>query len=74
VRATGAGFCFNVGRGVSAFAPLALGALATGVGLGTGLVVCAGFFLCSAFVMTFLPNLSSAAPIPALSLETEGAT
>jgi MFS family permease len=67
VRATGAGFCFNVGRGVSAFAPLALGALAGGVGLGGGLVVCAGFFLCAAIVMTFLPNLRSAAPVPALS-------
>jgi hypothetical protein len=52
---------------VSAFAPLALGALAGGVGLGGGLVVCAGFFLCAAIVMTFLPNLRSAAPVPALS-------
>jgi MFS family permease len=67
VRATGAGFCFNVGRGVSAFAPLALGALAGGVGLGVGLVVCAGFFLCAAIVMSFLPNLRSAAPVPALT-------
>jgi MFS family permease len=67
VRATGAGFCFNVGRGVSAFAPLALGALVGGVGLGVGLVVCAGFFLCAAIVMFFLPNLRSAAPVPALT-------
>jgi MFS family permease len=67
VRATGAGFCFNVGRGVSAFAPLALGALAGGVGLGVGLVVCAGFFLLAAIVMSFLPNLRSAAPVPALT-------
>ncbi|WP_328609157.1 MFS transporter [Amycolatopsis sp. NBC_00345] len=65
VRATGAGFCFNVGRGVSALAPLALGALATGAGLGTGLLVCAGIILCAAFAMTFLPNLHSAAPVPA---------
>jgi len=65
VRATGAGFCFNIGRGVSAFAPFALGALAAGTGLGTGLVICAGFFLCAAFVMSFLPNLRSAAPVPA---------
>jgi MFS family permease len=67
VRATGAGFCFNVGRGVSALAPLALGALATGAGLGTGLLVCAGIILCAAVVMTFLPNLPnlrSAAPVP----------
>jgi len=64
VRATGAGFCFNVGRGVSALAPLTLGALATGAGLGTGLLVCAAIILCAAVVMTFLPNLRSAAPVP----------
>jgi MFS family permease len=67
VRATGAGFCFNVGRGVSALAPLTLGALATGAGLGTGLLVCAGIILCAAFVMTFLPNLRSGAPVPVLA-------
>ncbi|MFF1818198.1 MFS transporter [Kribbella sp. NPDC058245] len=65
VRATGAGFCFNVGRGVSAFAPFALGALATGAGLGTGLLLCAGIFLCGAVVMTALPNLSNPARVPA---------
>ncbi|WP_433662205.1 MFS transporter [Nocardia sp. CA-128927] len=75
VRATGAGFCFNVGRGVAAFAPLTLGALATATGLGTGLVICAGFFLCAAFVMTFLPNLHSTTTVPAPStLEIEGAS
>jgi len=67
VRVTGAGFCFNIGRGVSAFAPLALGALASSAGLGKGLVVCAGIFLCAAVVMTFLPNLRAAAPVPVLS-------
>jgi MFS family permease len=75
VRATGAGFCFNVGRGIAAFAPLTLGALATAAGLGTGLVVCAGIILCSAFVMILLPNLHSPAPIPTRSaLATEGAS
>ncbi|NEA30258.1 MFS transporter [Streptomyces sp. SID13031] len=75
VRATGAGFCFNVGRGVSAFAPFALGALATGAGLGTGLLLCAGIFLCGAVVMTALPNLSNPARVPARAvLETEGAS
>lgn len=67
VRATGAGFCFNVGRGVSALAPFVLGALASSVGLGTGLVVSAGFALAAAVVMFFLPNLRSAAPVPALT-------
>ncbi|MDX6292540.1 MAG: hypothetical protein QOH50_1615 [Kribbellaceae bacterium] len=75
VRATGAGFCFNVGRGVSAFAPFALGALATGAGLGTGLLLCAGIFLCGAVVMTALPNLGSTARVSASpALETEGAS
>ncbi|MDX6258637.1 MAG: hypothetical protein QOH84_325 [Kribbellaceae bacterium] len=75
VRATGAGFCFNVGRGVSAFAPFALGALATGAGLGTGLLLCAGIFLCGAVVMTALPNLGSTARVATRPvLETEGAS
>jgi MFS family permease len=56
VRASGAGFCFNVGRGVSAFAPLALGGIATSNGLPTGLVLCAGFLLLSALTMLPLPT------------------
>ncbi|MFD4669566.1 MFS transporter [Lentzea sp. NPDC058450] len=62
VRTTGAGFCFNIGRGVSAFAPLTLGALAAGSGFGAGLLVCAGFMACAAIVMTFLPDLRETAP------------
>ncbi|MFS8097516.1 hypothetical protein LFM09_10295 [Lentzea alba] len=57
VRTTGAGFCFNVGRGVSAFAPLTLGALAAAAGFGTGLPVSAGFVARAAIAMTFLPDL-----------------
>ncbi|MFS8103108.1 MFS transporter [Lentzea alba] len=60
VRTTGAGFCFNIGRGVSAFAPISLGALAAGAGFGAGLLVCAGFMACAAVVMTFLPDLRDA--------------
>jgi MFS family permease len=56
VRASGAGFCFNVGRGVSAFAPLALGGIATGWGLATGLVICGSFFVLSALAMIPLPR------------------
>ncbi|MEV8362032.1 MFS transporter [Streptomyces niveus] len=56
VRATGAGFCYNIGRGVSAFAPLTLGVLAVNAGFGAGLLVCAGFMACSAIAMTFLPD------------------
>ncbi|MCI2422352.1 MFS transporter [Saccharopolyspora sp. K220] len=56
VRASGAGFCFNVGRGASAFAPLALGGIAGGYGLVTGLILCGGFFVVSALTMIPLPN------------------
>lgn len=62
VRTTGAGFCFNVGRGVSAFAPLTLGALAITAGFGTGLLVCAAFIACAAVAMTFLPDLRGSTP------------
>ncbi|MEV7866615.1 MFS transporter [Streptomyces sp. NPDC088124] len=66
VRMTGAGFAYNVGRGVSAFAPLTLGVLAVNVGFGAGLLVCAGFMACAAIAMTFLPDLR-AAPQPQAS-------
>ncbi|WP_281275449.1 MFS transporter [Saccharothrix australiensis] len=55
-RATGAGFCFNVGRGASAFAPFALAGLAGVVGFSGGLVVCAGFFALAAVVALLLPR------------------
>jgi MFS family permease len=38
IRTTGAGFCFNVGRGVSAFAPFGLAAVAGVIGLSAGLL------------------------------------
>jgi MFS family permease len=60
VRTTGAGFCFNVGRGVSAFAPLALGALTAVMTLGSGLLICAGIFLVGALVMFLLPRTGDA--------------
>lgn len=60
VRTTGAGFCYNIGRGVSAFAPLTLGVLAVNTGFGAGLLMCAGFMACAAIAMTFLPDLRGA--------------
>jgi len=56
MRTTGAGFCFNVGRGISAFSPLALGVLAVSAGLGIGLLACGVCFLVGALVMAFLPK------------------
>jgi MFS family permease len=56
VRATGAGFCFNVGRGVSAFAPVLFGGLAQMIGIQLALGVCGALFLLAGIVMVFLPN------------------
>lgn len=67
VRTTGAGFCFNAGRGLSALAPLTLGALAASAGFGVGLLVCAGFIACAAVVMTLLPDLRNSAAMPELA-------
>ncbi|MFD6105481.1 MFS transporter, partial [Nocardia salmonicida] len=58
-RATGAGFCFNVGRGVSALAPFALAGLAASIGFQGGLIVCAGFFGLAAVVALLLPRSST---------------
>lgn len=55
-RATGAGFCFNVGRGISAFAPFALAGLASAIGFSGGLIVCAAFFALSSLVAMMLPR------------------
>lgn len=55
-RTTGAGFCFNVGRGVSAFAPFALAGLAGSIGFSGGLMVCAGFFALGVAVTLLLPR------------------
>ena len=52
IRSLGAGFCFNVGRGISAFAPFVLGALATRYGLGIGISLCAvGFAFAGLFTI-----------------------
>jgi len=56
VRCLGAGFCFNVGRGLAAFAPFAFGALATRFGLAVSLGLCGGGFLVAALVMLLLPQ------------------
>ena len=56
VRTIGAGFCFNVGRGVSALAPFLLGQVAATYSLATGIGLCAGFFFLAAITMMFLPD------------------
>jgi MFS family permease len=64
-RATGAGFCFNVGRGISALAPFALAGLAGVIGFSGGLVVCAAFFGLAALTALFLPRTGTATTGPA---------
>jgi MFS family permease len=56
VRSLGAGFCFNVGRGIAAFAPFVLGTLAARYGLATSIGLCAVGFLLAGLVMLALPE------------------
>lgn len=57
MRATGAGFCFNVGRGVSAFAPMMFGAIAGVASLSAGLIISGCLFLVGAVFVLFLPKI-----------------
>ncbi|QAT42724.1 MFS transporter [Aminipila luticellarii] len=56
VRATGAGFCFNFGRGLSAIAPFILSVVAAKYSLTIGLGICSVFFFLSFVGMIFLPG------------------
>ncbi len=60
VRALGAGFCFNIGRGVSAFAPFIMGFIAQKYSFATGILICAAFFCLAGIIMFALPNLDGA--------------
>ncbi|MGO2111585.1 MAG: MFS transporter [Pseudoclavibacter sp.] len=59
IRATGAGFTFNVGRGISAFAPMLLGGIAAAASFATGLVVAGLVFLLGGVFLLFLPKAPS---------------
>lgn len=56
IRGTGQGFAYNFGRGISALAPFAVGALADRYGIGAALTMNAGFFLLGAFLVFTLPE------------------
>lgn len=56
VRATAMGLTYNVGRGLSAFAPFVVGALAARYGLGSAFLLQAGAFLVAAILATALPE------------------
>lgn len=57
VRSTGAGFCFNMGRGIAAFAPFALGQMATTLGLATSMGLCSIAFALAGLTMLFMPEV-----------------
>jgi MFS family permease len=56
IRSLGAGFCFDMGRGISAFAPFAFGSLAAAIGLSASLVWSAAGFGLAFVVMLFMPD------------------
>lgn len=56
VRSTGAGFCFNVGRGIVAMSPFLLAGISGAIGFSGGLIVCACFFALAAGVALVLPK------------------
>lgn len=56
IRGAGQGFVYNVGRGLSALAPYAIGALSDRAGLGAALVLNSAFFLLAAALVYRLPE------------------
>jgi MFS family permease len=56
VRGAGQGFAYNFGRGLSALAPVLVGALADRHGVGSALAVNSGFFLAAAALVFLLPE------------------
>ncbi len=55
IRGTGQGFTYNFGRGLSALAPLIIGATADRNGIGAALGISSGFFLLGALLIFTLP-------------------
>jgi len=56
VRGAGQGFVYNFGRGLSALAPFAVGAIADYRGIGAALALNSGFFLIGALLIFTLPE------------------
>jgi MFS family permease len=56
IRATGTGFCYNVGRGVSAAAPAIIGVLAMSYGIGFGIATTAVAYLVACVFVLMLPE------------------
>lgn len=74
IRATGAGFTFNFGRGISAFAPVILGGVAAATSLAAGLVVAGAVFLVGGVLMIFLPKAPSDVKTPSATATPKGMT
>lgn len=56
IRNIGSGFCFNIGRGISAISPFMLGQIAAYYNLSVSIITCAFFFLAAAVLLRFLPE------------------
>eukprot|EP01037_Dinobryon_pediforme_P022327 gene22327-23453_t len=56
IRSLGSGFCFDVGRGISALAPVLLGFIASQYSLSIGIALCGASFACAGLTMLFLPR------------------
>jgi MFS family permease len=56
IRATAMGLSYNVGRGISAIAPFAVGALAIHIGLGHAFFMLGGAFFVAAMLTLALPE------------------
>ena len=56
IRATAQGFCYNIGRALSALSPYVIGALADQYGIGSALALTSAFFLGGALLMFLLPE------------------
>ncbi|MGH9709986.1 MAG: MFS transporter, partial [Candidatus Acidiferrales bacterium] len=56
IRATAMGLSYNLGRGISAIAPFAVGALAVRIGLGHSFFMLGGAFLVAALLTLALPE------------------
>jgi len=56
IRGTAQGFCYNVGRAVSALAPFLIGALADRAGIGSALALTSAFFLAAGGMIMALPE------------------
>ena len=56
IRGTAQGICYNVGRAVSALAPITIGSIADARGMGVALAMTAGFYVAGAIIILFLPE------------------